>query len=158
MDNISIEGIYFYEVGYGSCEDSGSIQLYHTTAFSKDEFTEMVKQCSVKPAKDELENQLNYCARREMYDAALDSSDPRFGRKHLPNVQFDSIYAKVAEQLCTIYGFLEVEYKEQVYFFGWSNLMAEESWTGHVGVEDKAFAKFLQKELNYSIPKDEDYL
>jgi len=44
---------YFYELGYGSYEESAFAQLVHDKKFSQKQFEDMVLRCTVKAAKEE---------------------------------------------------------------------------------------------------------
>lgn len=127
--------MYVYELGYGSYEDSGYIQLFHEEKFTQEEFEQKI-QSSVKDAL------IRY----------IDKEDDGVvyrGHDSNPHIGFSGFYTYIAEILCEQCGFSIVEFQATFSLFGWDDLIAgdgfnrEEEEPGH-----QAIIKLVQDAYN----------
>ena len=107
--------MFFYEVGYGSYEDSGYIQLFHKKEFSEEEFEALILEVAPEAAERSLE-------RQESLEDETQKGD--YYRGH----RFEDMYPHIAALLIEKHGFREISYCARYSVFGWPNLLDKSDW------------------------------
>lgn len=102
--------MYYYEVGYGSYEDSGRIMLSHETLYDDAAFRQMCIDVS---------------------KLAMDKYQQKFQDDDITRISFDELYTFVAEALIEQYGFQQVIPSAGFFPFGWSNILDQDDWKTH---------------------------
>ena len=148
---MSKDKIYLYQIGYGSYEDSASVELSHTRKIDKDEFQEMFIEATLELLLNRRENLLykeegvvgdhNLIFFERIYkDKEYKKTDPkRFEGQTLEEwmeeckndphnfdyTHFSEIYNFVADIMIELYGFVRVEYEQTAFVWGWKPIVAE---------------------------------
>ena len=126
--------MFFYEVGYGSPEDSHRIMLMHATErFTQKQFDEIVTECFariyVKLKKESIKH----------YES-MDKKEREHRDSHVR--VSDIIYDKEFRDSFKDFGFIIPEITRSKSFFGWVAVEEyEEGWDSYTDDEDKAFLK-----------------
>ena len=159
-----------YTIGYGSYEDSGSIQIIHEKEFPREVWDGMVFRASVEAAKRKLiEDRAHYedrygLAYREMADrceAKGNLEKAILWRKKAdsmseygsdgPHISYDQLYEPTAKIMVEWYGFEIFQRDHGVchasHFMGWDNLAASR------GFNDSREDPFLES-LSQAIRRD----
>lgn len=120
--------MFFYELGYTSPEDSASIMLVHDKQFTKEEYEDLVFNCSVEAAiayyKDKAKDYAEYRADHDDED----ENDKYYWDDRCIRVSFDSLYDKVADKLVEEHGFSYLKVEQCIRPYGWDNLRNRDDW------------------------------
>jgi len=100
-------GNYCYEVGYSTCESSGSVMLSHDILYDETTFRNLCLSVS-KAAADRYREQNN-----------------------TDDIRFELLYSIIADLLVEKHGFERVRPKGALWMFGWSNIMDQQDWKEH---------------------------
>ena len=102
-----MEKIKYYEIGYGSPEDSCDVTLTHTEKFTK----------------EDIENLLVEYLR----------STKKYPSKYRYDNNFDEILPHFISYLCKKKGFKKLYYTTKYGLFGWANVFDKKSWKSQRG-------------------------
>ena len=111
--------MYFYRIGYHSCEDSSYSILYHEKKFTHDEIGHMIAEIV-----------------KEMYPTT--AYKHKWGDNVEISDQFEMFICtfklenkSVAEHLVEKYGFNFVKFEEEWSAFGWASVTDKEDWRSY---------------------------
>jgi len=106
--------MYYYEVGYGSYEDSYYVTLTHAEQLTEAQLTELVTQAMEQTA-------LRLAKSTKHFDYKL---------LHVSDLVADGLFTEEMKKL----GFAELTYQVKFSMFGWESIFNEEhSWLNQVG-------------------------
>jgi hypothetical protein len=120
--------MYFYEIGYGSCEDSGVIQLIHDRSFRQYQFNKMVFECAIEAAKSYFQERV-----KDYTEFNESKESDRYWDERTISINWSEIYEKTAELMCEKYNFVIPKPKCTFWGWGWANLREKGSWKGFCG-------------------------
>lgn len=125
---------YFYEIGYGSPEESEFSSLTHESKLTEDDIDTMIIEAIIKIVED-AEN---------IYISG-----------------YEDMHHSVIEYLVQEKGFEKVEYEEKWSVFGWPSLFDKEDWGEQRGEKLNKITEELNKrgygrEYDYYLSKEED--
>lgn len=136
--------MYFYEVGYGSPEDSSYRQIQHEKLFTEDEFDNLVLSCVPEAL-------INYIKGRKSW--GLDRLDKEM------HINFSELHNHVTKILCNKHGFSPIKLTACFSTFGWADLIQDEGWDSYTK-GDRVFQKLATTARNAYIDagywRDED--
>ena len=148
--------MYFYQVGYGSYEDSGEINLCHHKKFNKKQFEDMVVDAALKAISAEEKNfgekqgEINeYCLDflKEKYKEAKNKGETNLSEEDFIKYDmeekdrrgcnwdrywttFSEVYGEVAGIMVEKYGFEYVKYQQRIFVDGWGAICKKDRYFG----------------------------
>ena len=123
--------MFYYEMGYGSPEDSEVVTLMHKRSFRKHEYNKMIYDCSMDAARIYFtEEQKQFKEIRESKDNHGTRREYMYEDKHI-RISYTDIYEKVAELMCERYGFERPKVKQSWLAMGWDNLRNNNDWKSY---------------------------
>lgn len=124
-------GVFFYEVGYYSYEDSGFYQIYHTHRYSPEDFEKLVIEVALQVIEAKMPEENEHLSRYLDYDPAKDDSGyhRRIAEEAAQgwNFTFSEIYSGIVKVLCANYGFKQIKFSARYSIDGWSRLREEKA-------------------------------
>ena len=115
--------MFYYQVGYGSWEDSGVVWLMHKRSFRQYQFKKMLFDCAIECAKkyhaDEVES---YDKLNADYISEGDSDDAVYDETSV-DISWRDIYKQSADLMCEKYGFKKPQIKAEWFGSGWYNML-----------------------------------
>ena len=144
-------GIFFYEIGYYSYEDSGFYQFFHTERYTEEEFEDIVIEATLRVVEAKIPEEnadVERYARHEiaelgdgtsyMLKKSHGESDEYMAERKAQllerhqreieegwNFNFSDIYSYVVRLLCAEYGFKQIKFSARFSVDGWSQLREE---------------------------------
>lgn len=133
--------MHLYEVGYGTCEESSFVQLWHRRKFSCAELEDIILDCLVNVFKlsADNDNKENILLRE---DNIRGNGHPHVSIQYLlpNNIDFVEEMGKK--------GFIKVEYECRCTLFGWSNALDPNDWPHHADNQTRRIQKELIRRLD----------
>lgn len=135
--------MYFYEIGYGSHEESDVVYLMHKRAFKQHQFNKAILECSIAAAE------ARYDSIGESYDEYSKEEPGKWDRDTIC-ITYADIYQDVADLLCERYGFQRVPVRYRFWAWGWSDLRSIYK-EKHGGRLQRKIARAVVSKLGYSV-------
>lgn len=126
---------FFYNIGYGSCEESCTIQCMHETCFSDREIFQIIEDCT--------------------YDILAKHDDPASDRFDDIIQGFDSSHRSPFIEALEGWGFIMVKPTKEAYVFGWASCTDPSDWKGHTNDRDKQMQANLARRLGITRKADD---
>jgi hypothetical protein len=112
--------LYVYEIGYGSPEDSGYHQLYHTEKYNDEQLADLVSEAVVAVIAHEKED-----------DPYLHS--------------YAGIHVEVGDWLINNRGFVAQKPEASWHCFGWASIFVHGDWKTYRSGDEDALARLVDK-------------
>jgi hypothetical protein len=124
--------MYYYDIGYGTCEESSFVTLTHEKKVTQDDLHQMIKKICIELYQEfhtdsdqftddgekwhSLEKMFDHCTFQDLWNTH------RFPR--------DEDQVSIVDKLIKDYGFQRIKYEAEIAYFGWASL-DKVDWTGH---------------------------
>lgn len=125
---------YFYEIGYGSPEESSYFSLTHESKLTEDDINAMIIEAIIKVVEDS----------DNIYISG-----------------YEDVHGSVIKYLVEEKGFKRVKYEARWTIFGWPSLFSQEDWRGQRGKRLDKITEELNKRgydatYDYYLSKEKD--
>lgn len=134
--------MYFYNIGYHSCEESSYREFVHEKKFSKGELFDIVEDCLYTclkiEAREKEELRGKYATEEDsfIYDRSPSLQD-------ILGATNDRGYVFVEEMGKR--GFRRVEYEQNLSLFGWASSLDPQDWDGHTDEDTREMITRLKE-------------
>jgi len=123
---------YFYNIGYGSCEESEYEQYSFGEELSKDELRRYVEMATVKALEETIKDR-----KGENNGMFFFSED---------GISFQCLWNEIKRQLVVI-GFAPIKYSATYSIFGWPSIVCGDDWETQRGEELKSLTGAIPESL-----------
>ena len=128
--------LYYYQIGYGSYEDSDDVMLSHEQKFTEKQFRDLCFEAAPQAAR-------NYVGHRKLKYIKKLLCRPRRRKE----ITFQDLFPFVAEQLIMHHGFKLVQSEQRFFMFGWPNIMDPKHWEDQRDEDLDALRKVIEAGL-----------
>lgn len=119
---------YLYNIGYGSCEESCYIQLWHKDKFTVEQLEDLYFQAAKKIILSD--DKIGF----------IDICDEEY------IVSFQDLNDIVLDLFVKEYGFEAVEFQARLNYFGWVNIFNSKSWKDYADESDIRFKERVKND------------
>lgn len=165
--------MYIYQIGYGSYEDSGSIELSHTRKIAEDELQTMFVEATLELLLNRRDNLMHeeegVVSEHDLEFHEEIYNDNKEGRTHYKTDRFDGrtleeyleeqrndprnfdytrfseIYSAVADIMIERYDFEKIKYEQKVFVWGWEAIVGEHTWTEDRGQSSPILSRIKEE-------------
>lgn len=128
---------HFYQVGYGSCEESNYYQLEHLVLYTEKEFSKIIQDCLCDVLIKEAKPKSMFKHRRSPKLSDLIDSDVKI------RDVYDNRFLRALEKR----GFKRVRNSQTFTVFGWASALEPMDWKEYTGEEQREFVKRLRAQF-----------
>jgi hypothetical protein len=139
--------MYFYDIGYGTCEESQYWQFFHSEKFTEEELCNKIKQCFevvldntkfvLETDKHGYKDYTGYLKAKSGEEEILSVYEDRG-----PSIQNIMMSTRFHEALADA-GFVKIKFEAHLSLFGWSHTADERSFSDYTGDVSKEVLKWF---------------
>lgn len=141
------KSMYFYEIGYGTCEESQYWHFYHAEKFTEEELRNKIKQCFevvldntkfvLETDKHGYKDYTGYLKTKSGEEEILSVYEDEG-----PSIQDFMMSTRFHEALADA-GFVKMKFEAHLSLFGWARTADESSFSGYTGDGTKETLKWF---------------